>query len=280
MTVFGCYGSVFPVIPGFTSTGKDLQISGRYLVPFFPFYGNFLHHFESGFDWKYITSNFFFTGEPGIETATNSMINVTQFMLAYKLQRNWKDQVLAFSANLFASVWKDLLPHQSTSAYAALRTGSHVRYAYLRSSLNYRYELSNKSIFSSLFRGQLASNTLPTSEQYGLGGADTVRGYFEQQFIGDNALVFNLEFYFPPISVFKGISNNLLFLAFFDYAYGRNYTYFTPSLQAQNLFGIGPGIRYDIIPYLSLKMDYGFQLKGIAGDHRTGRFHFSLVVSN
>lgn len=279
MTLFACYGSVLPAIPGFTSNGVDIQASGRYLVPFFPFYGNFLNHIEGGFDWKYITSNYFFTGLPDAPP-NNSIVNVTQFMLAYKLQRNWKDQVLAFGCNMFASVWKNLLPYQTSKAYNSLRTGSHVRYAYLKTSLNYRYELPSKCIFSLLFRGQLASSTLPTSEQYGLGGADTVRGYFEQQYVADNALIFNLEFYSPSLSLFKAQPNQLMFLAFFDYAYGRNYTYAQPSLQAQNLFGIGPGIRYDIIPYMSLKMDYGFQLKGITGDHRTGRFHFSLIVSN
>jgi hemolysin activation/secretion protein len=283
LTVFGCFGVVVPQIPTFTTTGKNIQVSGRYSIPFLPLYGDFLHHLDAGFDWKYITTNLFFAGDPlqGL-SASNSgnIINVTQFLIAYGLQKNWTGQVVTFNSNLFASVWKDLLPFQSTLAYNNLRPGSHVRYAYLKLSLSHRYKFANDCVLSSLFRGQLASNTIPTSEQFGFGGADTVRGYYEQQFVADNAILFNFELYSKPLSLFKGHKNELTFLAFIDYGYGRNYTYSLPELKQQHLIGIGPGFRYDIMPYLSVKMDYGFQLQGIPLDHRTGRFHFSLNVSN
>ncbi len=283
LTAFGCYGIVFPQITGFTSSGKNIQTSGRYSIPFSPLFGDFTHHLDFGFDWKFISSNFFFAADPQQALAaggSKDIINVTQFLVSYGLQKNWPNQVLTFAANLFASVWKDLLPHQSSMAYDHLRPGSHVRYSYLRASAGHRYKLPIECVLSSLFRGQLASCTLPTSEQFGLGGEDTVRGYFEQQFVADNALLFNIEFYSKPLSLFKAQKNELTFLAFFDYGYGRNYSYSSEEFKQQHLIGIGPGLRYDIMPYFNLKMDYGFQLIGVPGDFRTGRFHFSVNVSN
>jgi hemolysin activation/secretion protein len=184
------------------------------------------------------------------------------------------------TTNITFSPWKNLLPFQSTTAYNQLRNGSHVRYGYLRLSASHRYQLPSKCVLVGLLRGQGATGALPTSEQFGLGGADTVRGYYEQQFVADNAVLLNLEFYSPPLSLFKGKKNELTFLAFFDYGWGYNYEFSAPEFETQSLYGIGPGLRYDILPNFSLRLDYGFQLRGVPGDHRIGRLNFSINVSN
>jgi hemolysin activation/secretion protein len=112
-----------------------------------------------------------------------------------------------------------------------------------------------------------------------LGGHNTVRGYYDQQFVADCAFCGNLEVYSPKFPLFKGARNDLAFLVFFDYGYGYNYTAVSPEFVEQNLIGIGPGLRYDIVPYFRVKMDYGFQVLRIPNDNRTGRFHYSVDAS-
>lgn len=46
--------------------------------------------------------------------------------------------------------------------------------------------------FEARFRGQLASTNLLPSEQMGLGGYNSVRGYLERQVNVDNGLIVNL----------------------------------------------------------------------------------------
>jgi hypothetical protein len=271
---------VFPELPPFTTTGISVQASTRYQVPIFPLYGNFRSSYELGFDYKLINSNLFFAGDVLQEAVTNNgYMTVTQFLTGYSLQKNWNQSVLNFRTDCIFSVWRDLLPHQTPEAYAILRQSSHVRYAYWKTALVYQYQTASKWGLYSRFKGQLATGTLPTSEQYALGGADTVRGYYEAQFVADNAVCANAEFYTPVFPLFPGFKNQMSFLTFADYGYGYNYTAVSPQFIKQHLVGIGLGLRYDIIPYMNLKADYGFQVLGIPQDHRFGRFHLSLLVS-
>lgn len=278
-TVYGTYGTVFPKIPNFKIEGLNVQASTRYQIPFRPLYGLFRHYIEFGFDYKFLRSNLFFLGDLAESVPSNQMITITELFLSYKLQRNWTQHLLTFRMDMYLSPWKDWLPHQTVSAYNELRPGSDVRFAYWKGSISELYRSKNGFTFSAQVRGQLATGTLPTSEQFGLGGANTVRGYYEQQFVADDAFVLNLEAYTPVFSPIRRFPTDLSFLVFFDYGYGYNYNAISTEFIQQNLMGIGPGIRFDIPPYINIKMDYGFQVFGIPQDHRFGRFHFSVNAS-
>jgi hemolysin activation/secretion protein len=279
LTVFGCYGQVFPTIPFYTTSGISVQGSARYQIPIYPLYGDFRSQLETGFDYKLLNSNSFFAGDAFQEpSSSGGFITVTQFLASYALQKNWVSSVLKIRTDCYFSPWRDWLPHQKISDYAVLRPGSHVRYGYWKTNIIYQYQTKNKWCFSNQFRGQVASGTLPTSEQFGLGGVDTVRGYFEQQFVADNAICMNSEIYTPPFPVFEGFDNQMSFLTFADYGYGYNYTAISPEFIKQNLLGIGLGFRFDIETYMHMKADYGFQVLGIPFDHRFGRFHLSLIL--
>ena len=279
-TIFGCYGQVYPTIPDFTTVGKNLQGSIRYDIPIKPLYGDFRTNAMVGFDFKYQNSNLFFAGNAAEVSAVIQTINVTQFLFSYSFQKNWTNQAINCETQLVTSLWKDWwIPYQTSFDYNALRENSHVRYAYLKFSLTDSYSFPGDWIIATQFRMQIASQTLPSSEEFALGGANTVRGYYEQQFLADNAFCFNIEAYSPPLSLFNAVRNELTFLLFFDYGYGRGYSAVSPPYISQNLVGIGPGMRYDIVPYLSLKADYGFQVLGIPLDHRFGRFHLSITAS-
>lgn len=279
-TLLGCYGQVFPTIPDFDTVGRNIQGSIRYDVPIKPLYGDFRSMFTGGFDFKYQNSNLFFTGNTDAVFDSTQTINVTQFLLEYSFQQNWSNQAISFDAKFFASLWKDWwFPYQTSTDYDILRPGSHVRYAYLRTSVSDHFRFKSGWLLSGMFRLQLASNTLPSSEQFTLGGASTVRGYYEQQFLADNAFCFNIESYAPALSLFDSFHDELLFMVFFDYGYGRNYSALSAPYIAQNLVGIGPGVHYNIAPYFNVKVEYGFQVIGIPQDHRFGRFHLSITGS-
>ena len=279
-TVYGTYGTVYPTIPNYKNEGLNIQASTRYQIPFRPFYGLFRSHIEFGFDYKFLRSNLFFVGDIEESLASNQMITITEFSTSYSFQKNWSQDLLTFRMDMFLSPWKSwVLPHQTSKAYNSLREFSHVRYAYWKGSISNLYRLKNGATVSGQVRGQLATGTLPTAEQFGLGGANTVRGYFEQQFVADDAIVLNFEVYSPTFPLFKRFTNSMSFLAFLDYGYGYNYSAVSPEYIQQNLMGVGPGIRYDIPPYLTVKMDYGFQIYAIRQDDRFGRFHFSVNAS-
>lgn len=103
---------------------------------------------------------------------------------------------------------------------------------------------------------QGAIQPLPISEQLGIGGYSTVRGYMERICGGDQGVVVNSELIF---SKWGG-----QILCFFDYGYAGG-----------SLASIGSGLRYWVDPYFTLKFDLGvpiIQRNGLG-------FHFSALFS-
>jgi len=71
----------------------------------------------------------------------------------------------------------------------------------------------------------------------------------------------------------------LVLLAFLDYGVGRNHN-LEPAEKAVNwMLGVGPGLRYAIDSYLSLRVDWGFKLH--KGDYDSGdqRIHMAAIAS-
>jgi hemolysin activation/secretion protein len=142
--------------------------------------------------------------------------------------------------------------------------------------------------FSWTVRGELQesdANLLP-SEQLGLGGYDTVRGYDEREVNGDNGYLISTEVATPPVSIaqifgLQKVKDQLQFLGFVDYG-GTSLHQVTPAdiNPNTNLLGIGPGLRYVINPYFSLRFDYGFQMISTGFDDRhASRAHIGVLVS-
>ena len=136
-------------------------------------------------------------------------------------------------------------------------------------------------------RGQVATENLLPSEQYGLGGFDTVRGYKEREINFDDIIIYNFEIYLPYISFSKLLGKSkkpidkLEFLGFIDAGYGWENNHAAGITKSKGMYSIGPGVRYSIAPYLTCKLDWGFQLEslgsaGLGGPHQ--RIHFSAIA--
>lgn len=199
LSVYGTYGIVHPDVVDFQIEGKNLQGSFRYQIPFCPLYGMFRNHFGFGWDYKYLTSSLFFAGDVDSVLITPSQtIDITQFMTSYKLQKNWEQNLLTFRLDMYLSPWKTwIFPHQTSTEHQQSRPNGNVRYAYWRGSLSNLYRTKIGFTLSGELRGQVATGTIPVAEQMGLGGMNTVRWYFEEEFVADNAVVVNAEIFTP-----------------------------------------------------------------------------------
>lgn len=279
LKVYGSFGRSRPDIDDFTSIAKSAQGSLRYEILQKPFYERFHGNWIVGFDYKYINSELFFTSTIPNLPVVNENVNITQLVGGYNLKYHWTRHQISFKTECYASLWKNLLSHQDTADYQALRAGSHVQYAYLKVDFGYSYRTFSDWRFSGYLRGQVATGPLLPSEQYPLGGVNTVRGYEQSQFLADNVINWNAEFYTPSFSLFKTINDKGNFLLFWDFAYGYNFDTNDERTKDQLLIGIGPGFRYHIRPHLTFKLDYGFELNKIPGGSFPGRLYFVLTAS-
>jgi hemolysin activation/secretion protein len=286
LTFFGSYSdSSTNLGPDLSTSGVNWQISGRYEIPL-PGTEHFTESVTGGFDFKRSNDNLIF----GVATVSNVFTDVDQFVLSY--QASAQDDYGSTSGSA-TGFWSPggLSKYDRDIDYMGTRGGARTNYAYGQLTLNRVTRLPLD--FTWTVRGEVQesdANLLP-SEQWGLGGYATVRGYDERVVNGDNGFLVSTEVATPPVSIgeffgLKAIKDQLQFLGFVDYG-GTSLHQVTPAdvNPNNNLFSVGPGLRYVINPYISIRFDYGFQLinTGIADtgfeSRHHSRAHLGVLVS-
>lgn len=172
--------------------------------------------------------------------------------------------------------------HSGDANFAAVRPGSKPRYTLLRFGLFGGYTLSEDWQLQGRLIGQATGDALVPGEQFGAGGAASVRGYDEREVTGDSGAVASLELWGPDFAKDAQLtSGSLRWLGFVDAGWVRNRldTPCNPSGSECTVGGVGAGLRYASGP-LQAKFDVAYTLK--AGN-RTGRHdtraHFSVSYS-
>ena len=112
-----------------------------------------------------------------------------------------------------------------------------------------------------LVRGeaQLATDSLPTTELYGLGGQQTVRGYRQDRLLTDNALFATAEVRFPVLRDAER-DGMLQVVPFFDVGTGWNTS--LPHPEDSTLVGTGLGLLWTEKDIWTARLDWGIPLVG------------------
>lgn len=265
---------------GFQNTGRLTQISGRYQLSLNPIYGSFLHELNVGYDFKKTNTGLFF-GELTVSTATPE---INQFMAGYYLDYKTSRSLLSFNAEIFASPAL-LTGDQNNSEFQTLRPFAKAKYVYGRSRLSYTQFFPHEVSVALVGMGQYANQNLLPSEQLGLGGYATVRGYAEREVNGDSGAMLSGELRAPPLApvktfVSKKVRDELLFYGFVDYGLAYLHHPIEGEKQTVWLMGTGPGMKYSLGTNFSFRAEYGFALHktGVAPDPM-GRWHLGGIVS-
>jgi hemolysin activation/secretion protein len=123
---------------------------------------------------------------------------------------------------------------------------------------------------------QLSPDSLLPLEQFTLGGVGTVRGYRQNQEVGDNAVVGTIEVYLPLIGE-RISSSKLNLVPFFD----GGIVWDNNSDEAEALASLGIGLDWQFKEFLSLRVDWGVPLINTSdrGDSlQDNGFSFSLQL--
>lgn len=136
--------------------------------------------------------------------------------------------------------------------------------------------------------GQVASEPLIPSEQKGMGGYDTVRGYIEREFLGDDGLNATAELRTPirTSSVFpkwfnkydekKPAFETLQGVFFLDAGYLSLKDSLAGEESDYTLASVGLGCRVALGSVSQLRADWGFPLEETEDSDMSGRGHISL----
>lgn len=146
----------------------------------------------------------------------------------------------------------------------------------LRLGANYSAGLGNGWVWSLRAQGQWSPHALIAGEQFGLGGANSVRGAAERAISADSGLQASAEITTPELAP------GLRLAGFIDAGWLRNQrSTATGRLASDQIASVGVGLRYGHARGVAVSLDYGHILSGSAslltlaprkGDHK---LHFS-----
>ncbi|MCF7852982.1 MAG: BamA/TamA family outer membrane protein [Simkaniaceae bacterium] len=274
---YGGYSTVrVPMpVPFAQSQGRSSQVSGRYTIPL-PMYNRYIsHEYRLGFDFKRTNNTLEFVED---YPQFGQTVNLSQIVMGYKAEWKGVHWLTSFELNGYWSPGQ-IFNDQSNADYETLRYGAKNKWVYGRGEWLQKFLFGRNGEVSFKVAGQLSSMTLLPSEEFGIGGMETVRGYEERQLNGDQAFLASVEIKLPAMNgiikpraskegvLVEDLWQLVLFCDYgrtwvkndmFDYE-GINSLVMAPKTQF--LFGAGPGLRYQIGAYLFLRADVGIKIK-------------------
>ena len=141
-------------------------------------------------------------------------------------------------------------------ARPAAREGANPRYFVTRWSFNHNRALPRDWQFRFGMNGQLTRDMLLSGEQFGLGGADSVRGYIEREIINDHGYRGTLEFYTPDFGSAMPVTGvRVRALAFYDWGAVRRIRPTVLEMHGQHVSSAGLGLRVSRGTNLSVRVD-------------------------
>jgi hemolysin activation/secretion protein len=283
LTVFGSYvdarADFASVAPGTSSKGLSYQASMRYSSPL-PVIGKYQHEVSGGFDFKRSNNNFEFGGTTSLPSDTH----VLQAELGYSGLVPDKFGQTSFGLEGYYSPG-DLTDNNTDSHFNQLRQGAKANYLYGRLTAQRVTRLPYD--FTLVIRGtaQASNERLLPSEQLGVGGYNTVRGYEERLANGDEGWIVNTELRTPAIRL-PGLYRSptiepdyLQFLVFFDYGAIHTIDRVVGDPKDASLSSVGAGVRFTVSKNLTARFDYGYQLTDRELSTKHSRAHVGVVAS-
>lgn len=161
-------------------------------------------------------------------------------------------------------------------------------YLLWRWSINHNAALPGNWQLRVGLNGQFTRDMLVSGEQFGLGGADSVRGFEERALSDDRGYRGTLELYTPDFGNWTGWSNvRVRGLAFYDWGALRRNRPAPGDPAVQGVASVGVGLRLTRGANLSFRIDFGRVMDaggapGLGSDPGTfqargdGRLHASL----
>ncbi|MCB2001925.1 MAG: ShlB/FhaC/HecB family hemolysin secretion/activation protein [Burkholderiaceae bacterium] len=140
------------------------------------------------------------------------------------------------------------------AAYGANRAGASTSWNALRYGFDVAFPLPAQWLFMARLRGQDSGDALVPGEQFGIGGALSLRGLPERVLSGDSGHWGNLEFWTPALA------ENLRMLVFYDF--GRIRRHNDATLPSASVSSFGLGVRWSMGKQLSASLDLGHVLSG------------------
>lgn len=240
-----------------TSTGGTLNFTGRgtyvgaRLNQALPSIGELRHKVVYGIDYKDFANECVLGGNPQAICGTVTAQPISASYVAQIATPAYQvGGTLGYSTNLPGGM------HGSDPHYDSARSGAPRAWDVWRASGFFALPLPQDWQFRVSGNLQNSEKVLIPGEQFGLGGASSIRGYADRAVAADSGYNANIEVYTPDFGKFLGDNIKSRGLLFLDHGSVRNNG--TSGPQPVTLESIGMGLRLNYGKNLAVKADLGF----------------------
>jgi hemolysin activation/secretion protein len=258
--LFGMYAQSTPDVPeSFGQTGISAQLSFRYDLRLAPL-GAWQQQLQLGYDFKRSNNDLEFGGFQVFDSNTH----IHQFVLAY--DANGRDPLGPASASATFVVSPGYFDgDDNNAAFNTARLGATARYSYMQLAGQHDVALPAGFAFSAHGVFQWTPDTLLPSEELGLGGDSSVRGYDPYVVEGDRGWDLQTELRTPPFAF--GTTNVALqpFL-FFDAGHVWNRIDEPTEPNNGSLISVGAGLRFQASRFVNIRGTFGVPLRAALPD--------------
>jgi hemolysin activation/secretion protein len=201
-----------------------------------------------------------------IRQTTNLTSPATATVLVTNSPITYVPLVASYTGNLFNQERSSTLDVTATSglrgffgntdlAFNAKRAGTSASFLALHTGIQHTENLYRWALYGKLDT-QFSSGPLVPTEQFAIGGAESVRGYMESERAGDAGARLTVELRTPQFNLdAPGSAWRVSGLVFFDTARVMISNQTTPLLNSYSLRGAGFGMRFVAPRGLSLEVD-------------------------
>jgi hemolysin activation/secretion protein len=174
-----------------------------------PGVGRYAHNFTAGLDYKDFEDELDIAGQT-FETPVSYTPLLLQYGAAYGTDRSTTQGSIGLN---FAprGVWVN-----DNTQFQNKRFNAQLSYVYLRGAVEHEHALWRKLKLGLRLTGQIADQPLISNEQFAAGGADSVRGYYEAQLLGDSGLQGSIQLSSSLAGSPDGTLNELVAFGFVD----------------------------------------------------------------
>lgn len=254
---------------GYTASGNGTIYGMRYNHNFLK-KGNYDSTLSAGLEQKVLRNNISFFDTPFGNEITVHPVNLTY-------TGNWAISDTAVNFGLSAVHNFSGGEHGSNADFQKARFGAEPNYNLLRYNANFGHAFSNDWQIRFILTGQATSDALVPGEQFGVGGATSVRGFYERELIDDKGRTTNLELYTPDLC--SGTRQCRL-LSFYDNGYLSRNNALPGEKGSTSVASVGLGFRFVLSPQWSAQADWAHVLEGTTlSPAGSNRVHFKLIMT-
>jgi hemolysin activation/secretion protein len=244
--------------------GPNLAISGSGDV----FGIRYTHNLDSSADWQHkvnvgLDSRSYGNSVTAAGSASSLVPNLATRPLSLGYVGNFRAPARESSLNV---TWLINLPGGANGTEADFnqsggRTGAKGAFQTLKFGLQHTERFASQWTLRAALSGQFTNDLLIAAEQYGVGGADSVRGFGEREVASDYGARMGFEIWAPT---FAWTDWKIVPLAFVDAAAVKRNKPLAGEIAEQNISSAGLGLRLAAGRQLSGRLDWGYVLQGVS----------------